>query len=440
MAEAEGRESGSNTSWKLGSSQSHAQPRRLHEPQPQPIHCPECGSERLYKDGHRYLANGEDVQRYLCRTCGYRFSDPQRPKQPLQKTSWQSLNSGFAYTFNRQACDEARGRRALAARKGLAVLAAVDPQMEGPVREGTAKSQVDIQGKILEAAWELKKLGYADATIRLFNSALRTLHKRGADLFNPETVKDVIARQKWSDSRRANVIKAYDLFAKHCGIKWVKPKLPRPIRKIPSYLPTEAEIDSLIAASPKKLAAFLQLLKETAMRCGEAIRLTWTDIDFERQIITLNKPEKGSEPRIWKVSSKLIGMLNTLPRKSLRVFGDGPINSLKTTFLKVRKRTALKLQNPRLTQISFHTLRHWKATMEYHRTKDILYVKSFLGHREVRNTEIYITIERKLFNDENSDQFHFATAKTIEEAGKLIQVGFEYVCHHEGTMLFRKRK
>jgi hypothetical protein len=33
-----------------------------------------------------------------------------------------------------------------------------------------------------------------------------------------------------------------------------------------------------------------------------------------------------------------------------------------------------------------------------------------------------------------------AAAKTIEEAGKLITVGFEYVCHHEGVMLFRKRK
>jgi len=305
---------------------------------------------------------------------------------------------------------------------------------------GATAKQQDVQAKIFEAAWELKKLGYSDATIRLFNSALRTLHYRGANLFDPESVKEVIARQKWSDSRRANVIKSYDLFAKHYGITWVKPKLPRPIRKIPPYLPTEAEIDALIAASPKKLAAFLQLLKETAMRSGEAIRLKWTDVDFEKQIITLNEPEKGSEPRIWKVSSKLIGMLNLLPRKSLRVFGNGPINSLKTTYLKVRKRLAHKLQNPKLLQVSFHTLRHWRATMEYHRTRDIMHVKSFLGHKEVRNTEIYITLERKIFGDETSDQFHFATAKTMEEAGKLIELGFEYVCHHKGIMLFRKRK
>ena len=133
--------------------------------------------------------------------------------------------------------------------------------------------------------------------------------------------------------------------------------------------PTEAEIDALIAGSGRKLSAFLQLLKETAMRIGEAKRLEWTDIDFERRIITLNSPEKGSQPRMWRVSRKLISMLNVLPKKSRKVFGDGSINSLKTTFLKTRKRLAHKLQNPRLLKISFHTIRHWKATILYHQTR-----------------------------------------------------------------------
>ena len=38
--------------------------------------CPECGCTRLFKAGLRYLASGETVQRYLCRECGYRFSEP----------------------------------------------------------------------------------------------------------------------------------------------------------------------------------------------------------------------------------------------------------------------------------------------------------------------------------------------------------------------------
>jgi transposase-like protein len=38
--------------------------------------CPSCGSLSLFKDGLRYLAGGESVQRFLCRSCGFRFSDP----------------------------------------------------------------------------------------------------------------------------------------------------------------------------------------------------------------------------------------------------------------------------------------------------------------------------------------------------------------------------
>jgi len=37
------------------------------------VKCPECGSQRVYKDGIRYTRSGE-MQRYLCRDCGYRFS------------------------------------------------------------------------------------------------------------------------------------------------------------------------------------------------------------------------------------------------------------------------------------------------------------------------------------------------------------------------------
>ena len=139
------------------------------------------------------------------------------------------------------------------------------------------------------------------------------------------------------------------------------------------------------------------------MRSGEAKRLLWTDIDLEKRLITLNEPEKNSLPGIYKVSKTLIDMLDALPRKSLKVFGDGPINSMKTTFIKARRRLALKLQNPRLGQIHFHTLRHWKATMEYHRTKDVFHVKNLLRHKKLDNIALYVQIDERLFKDADED-------------------------------------
>jgi hypothetical protein len=50
-----------------------------------------------------------------------------------------------------------------------------------------------------------------------------------------------------------------------------------------------------------------------------------------------------------------------------------------------------------------------------------------------------ITIENALFTEAN-DEFHVRTAKTVEEACKLVEVGFEYVTEIDGVKIFRKRK
>jgi len=100
------------------------------------------------------------------------------------------------------------------------------------------------------------------------------------------------------------------------------------------------------------------------------------------------------------------------------------------------RRIAQKLGNPQIAQIHFHTLRHWKATVEYHRTKHILHVMKILGHRNIKNTLIYM----QLVNFENEDERICKAARTVKEAKVLIEQGFEYVCAVEDAKLFRKRK
>lgn len=59
-----------------GAKPSEALPSGLPQPSSQPPKCPECGSESVWKNGLRYLADGSAVQRWLCKLCGYRFSKP----------------------------------------------------------------------------------------------------------------------------------------------------------------------------------------------------------------------------------------------------------------------------------------------------------------------------------------------------------------------------
>ena len=42
------------------------------------------------------------------------------------------------------------------------------------------------------------------------------------------------------------------------------------------------------------------------MRAGEAHKTKWTDIDFDTKTIRVT-PEKDSNPRIFKLSKKLLG-------------------------------------------------------------------------------------------------------------------------------------
>jgi integrase len=323
------------------------------------------------------------------------------------------------------------------ARGAKNLAAAVQP--EKPAAE-TAQTEKDFKSLLVQYSWWMQKQGYAFETIRLNTCALRTLINHGANLNEPETVKEALAKeQRWGSNRRRNIINAYTLFLKTHGKTWDKPKC-QVTRKIP-FIPMESEIDELIAGCPVTVATFLQLVKETAMRSGEAKRLKWTDIDFQRRIIILNEPEKGSLPRIFSnISGKLLGMLNSLPRKNEYVFGDCTLNSLKAVFYRARKRLAYKLQNPRLLKITFHTLRHWRATMEYHYTKDIIHVKNFLGHKEIDNTLIYIQLDQNLFKNVPNDEFIIKAVHTVEEAVKLGEIGFEPFDVVNGVRLYRKRK
>ena len=217
------------------------------------------------------------------------------------------------------------------------------------------------------------------------------------------------------------------------GLTWEPPRYKR-VDKLP-FIPLESEIDQLIAGSGKKLATFLQVMKETGARCGEVWRLKWTDIDFQRRIITIT-PEKGSKPRQFKVSGKLIAMLNALPREGVKIW-KAKLKTLRRGFQYTRARIAETTKNPRLLQITFHTFRHWKATMEYHRTRDILYVMKMLGHRNINNTLRYTQLV-----DVKDDEYIVKVAKTVKEACALIESGYEYVTEfqEEGVKIFRKRK
>jgi len=376
------------------------------------LSCPECGSQLLYRDGLRYTTQGS-IQRYLCTSCAYRFSDPSKSYKQCQTS------------IDHQLCAILQEAKKL------------DTATETKTVAGEIeKHQQDAKGQIVQFMFWMQKQGYKEPTIRTRIVRLETLVRRGANLSDPESVKQIIALQKtWSDGTKSNVVDAYTCFLEKDGLSWKPPRYTR-TETIP-FIPSEAELNQLIGSCGKVLGTFLQGLKETGADPGELAAIASKDINSEARTITLNNPVKGHRPRILTVSQELIHRLESITKNEGKIFDD---ILLRRAFYYKRKTTAHKLSNPRLLSITFITFRHWFGTMEYHKTKDILHVQRLLGHKNIQNTLIYIDLESKLFNS-TSEGFTSRVAHNVGEACSLIESGFEYVTgeYDDGGKIFRKR-
>ena len=378
------------------------------------LRCPACGCSNIVKNGLRVLGKGGETQLWLCSECGRRFS--QKYIRCLGQRSKCQLG----------ACTNRNAKK-------------LDSVTE--IKTVTGENEKSAKDLIEEYRMAMLLDGYKETTITLNRTLLGVLAKKGANLLEPDSVKGVIASQKWGGNYVRNVCNAYTLFLQYLGRHWNQPRY-NIVRQLP-FIPTEQEIDDLVAGSPHLLAVFLQLIKETAMRRGEAIVLPWRDVDFERRIIYCNYPEKGSNTRIFNnISGRLFSMLRSLPTDRDLVFGDSTINSMKNYLERTRNRLAFKLGNPRLKEIHFHTLRYWKGTMLYHSKPDILVVAEYLGHRNIENTRLYIQLEKSLFENIRVDEYITRIANNTADACKLVEVGFEYVTGEfsDGGKIFRKRK
>lgn len=412
----------------------------------------------------RHPRNGKSVQRYLCRRCGYRFSEPnvkvnvsgqvfERSKSmdDLSHNVISNLDSSLKESVNDFSLfgredigshevtivgqdlntfrDYRSTRRVCVSEGEMKNLVEVEPRTEAGQRETTTDGQ-----NSLRFAWELKKRGYAENTIARRVRLLKTLVNSGANLMDTESVKEAIARKdSWSNKTKELAVAAYTSFLKVFGGKWEPPSYQK-ITKLP-FIPLEKEVDALISGCNRKTATFLQLLKETGMRCGEAWQLKWTDLDFENRVVSVT-PEKGSDPRVLSVSNRCVAMLKALPMNQEQIFA-GSLRHFARSFRRQRKKVVNKLKEPRIERIHFHTLRHYFATMDYHRNKDILRTMRKLGHRNIQNTLLYTQLVNFGEND-----WIARVAYNVDEAVGLVKAGFDYVTgsFDDGGKIFRKRE
>jgi integrase len=282
----------------------------------------------------------------------------------------------------------------------------------------------------------MKKEAYEDSTIEATAKRLKHLQKN-CTLADPEIIKTFVANKKCSNAFKECLIETYAIYMRSIGQTWSQPFYNR-YDKLPK-IPTEEKIDMLISHSAPRMALILSMSKDMGTR---PIELTWlkvSDINLQNRVINITGA-KHTVGRVGKLRPSTLEMLKQyVLKKHLnatdRLFQCKSKN-LSEQYRRLRNRLAEKLQDPTFKTIRLYDFRHFKATMEYHKTKDLLHIKTLLGHKDLRTTLRYTQLLETLENDE----YHCKTATNVKEATQLIETGFEYVTEIDGIKLFRKRK
>jgi len=137
-----------------------------------------------------------------------------------------------------------------------------------------------------------------------------------------------------------------------------------------------------------KFKTVVEVLYATGCRISEIEGLIKADIDLEALIITI-RDDKDRKDRIAPLSEYAHGLLRLYVKdikEGGQVFKHGKPRSLNRFVNDRLKRLSGKLKLPLLT---CHGIRHSIATHMLKKGADIREVSEFLGHKRIKNTEVY---------------------------------------------------
>src|SRR5437867_3758027 len=243
---------------------------------------------------------------------------------------------------------------------------AQDNPTESVKLENPQLSPSEVKQKILDYILERKRRGRAQGTLETNGRVLNNVSGH-TNLLNPTSVLDFFASAKLKNSTKVAWVEVVKGFYEYNKIHWEPPHYQ--IEDSLPFIPNPGQVRAIIEAASKRPAhmTFLQILEETAMRMGEALRLAWEDFHFDKRTVIVSHPEKGSLSRELRISEELCIMVKSC---FIRDF-DNPFPSAVSSSLflqRIRKILAKAHNDPSYRKIHLHTFRHYRASLSYHQT------------------------------------------------------------------------
>lgn len=180
------------------------------------------------------------------------------------------------------------------------------------------------------------------------------------------------------------------------------PKLTNLERRPREYLRAD-EIDQLVAAAkvssaPVRNHALVLTSYRHGLRVGEAVELRWSQVDFLRSQIHINRLKNG-KPGLHPIEGDELRLLRRLKAE----VGDSPWLFLSRLKLPLTPRGA----NMTVTQlgkvaglefpIHFHQLRHSCGFALANRGCDTRLIQDWLGHQSIQHTARYTALTPQRF-------------------------------------------
>ncbi|MGV3174875.1 tyrosine-type recombinase/integrase [Aerococcus suis] len=188
----------------------------------------------------------------------------------------------------------------------------------------------------------------------------------------------------------------------------------------------ETFMNCLAKMNTRKWEAFFRILAFTGLRRGEALALTWDDIDTKKGLLTVNKAVKRGENGQYVGSTKNESSVRTITiddntikilkawkaeqAKTLIGFGFNAIQPNQYIFSKLKDNTPLNTMAPRnalvkickrfdLPMMNIHGFRHTHCSLLFEAGVPIKDVMERLGHSDIQTTmNIYTHVTKESKN------------------------------------------
>ncbi len=275
---------------------------------------------------------------------------------------------------------------------------------------GTNKALFQIE----QFAKLMKIKGYSQSTINNYIAQLRLY--QGAfkvNDFSKVTNKNLLndgfkllTQKQMAYSTQKQFIGALNLFYKEMFQRVINLNSLRPTRK-PNKIPpvlAKSEVKLMFKRTTNlKHKAMLVTLYSLGLRSGELINLKITDIDGERDVITIYNA-KGKKDRIVMLPEKLKVLLRDYfkrYRPKVYLFEGHKNNQYTQSSLSKVVKAAVRRANIKKPATA-HTLRHSFATHLLENGTDIRVIQQLLGHKSIKTTQIYTHISNAVIKNVKS--------------------------------------